>query len=286
MKSIDLFNYTKNRLEKITDESEQETLIILEDIYGLKKIDFILNKNLEISSNLDSILENTLKKREEYIPLQYIFNEQYFRSYKFYVDERVLIPRPETELLVDKVIELSNTFEQKINIIDVGIGSGAICISLALEIDNAIIYGCDISNDALEVANKNKKLFSLSNEKLILIQSDKLESFKNKKDFFDIIVSNPPYIPHDQYDNLETHVKKYEPELALKGINSDGLGFYDYFLNEGINTLKSKGYLCCEFGYKQEQGIINLLEQCKEIESFEIIKDYSDIPRIFIARKK
>lgn len=285
MIATELFNYTKNHLSNFTDESELETLIILDKLFSLKKLDIVMGKEVNTSSENLDLLEKILIKREKKIPLQYIFNEQFFRNYTFYVDERVLIPRPETELLVDKVIELSKTFDnEEISIVDVGVGSGAICISLALEISNSIVYGCDISKEALEIAKKNKNLLHVPENKLILKHSDKLEEFKNEK--FDIIVSNPPYIPHEQYNNLETHVKEYEPELALKGINSDGLGFYEYLLNEGLFYLKNKGFLCCEFGYLQEKGIINLLEKSNDLEYFQILNDYSNIPRIFIARKK
>jgi release factor glutamine methyltransferase len=217
-------------------------------------------------------------------PIQYIFNEAFFRDYSFYVDKRVLIPRPETELLVDKTIEIYNDFfkaQDITNIIDIGCGSGAISISLALEIKKSKIYSIDISSDALDVTKKNKENYKINN--LELIRGDKLEPFKNDSIKFDILVSNPPYIKYNDYINLDKNVLDYEPKMALLGENDDGTGFYKYFAENAKECLNSLGFVVFEIAYDQGLKVADILKE-NGYKNIEIIQDYAKIDRIVSAK--
>lgn len=285
MKINELYKLINSRLKKISSEADSETTLILYKLFNKAKLEFLMNKEIEPDAGELKFLENILIQREKRIPLQYIFEEQKFRSYNFYVDSRVLIPRPETELLVEKVIELANNYPSSlVKIVDVGCGSGAIAISLALEIDRAEVYAVDISEDALKVAEINKKKYNLTEPKLKLIKGDKLEIFRTEKFKFDFLVSNPPYIPKEQYLQLEDEVLIHEPEMALLGLDNDGLGFYRYFAREAKNFVNSGGYLCFEIGYGQANSITDILKAENIFDTIEIIKDYNNIERIVVAR--
>lgn len=286
----ELYKKAFDRLKLFSTEPETETKFILKKLFNIDKLSLVLNKRVE-NENSFLELDNILQKREKRIPLQYIFNEQQFRNYDLYVDERVLIPRPETELLVETVIDISRKYffgSPEINIVDVGTGSGAISISLALEIKKAKVYTTDISSDALQVAKININKLNVPDNKITLINGDKLEPFKgnniNKK--FDIIVSNPPYIPYSDYINLEKEVINNEPKIALLNETTEGLGFYEYFAYEGHKFLNSGGFMAFETGYNQAEKIAKILLSQQKFDTIEIIKDYNNISRIVTARQK
>jgi release factor glutamine methyltransferase len=285
MKVNEIYNLVKNRLEKISSEPETETLLILEKIFNISKLDLVLEREIEAGPEKMGTLENILLQREKRIPLQYIFKKQKFRNYDFFVDQRVLIPRPETEILVDKVIETAaGIAANPIRIVDIGCGSGAIAISLALEIENSVVYSVDISREALEVAAINQENLEVPANKLFLIMGDKLEVFRSVDIRFDILVSNPPYIPYTDYRQLDEEVKNNEPGLALIGKDEDGLGFYRYFAREAKNFLKPGGFLCFETGYGQASIITDILKSEGNFSHLERVKDYNNIERIVMAR--
>jgi release factor glutamine methyltransferase len=279
-----IYKQILERLNKFSTEPETEANLIINKLFNTSKLDLLLNKEIEPDTDKLSYLENILQQREQRVPLQYIFNEQKFRDYTFYVDSRVLIPRPETELLVDQVIEIAKNFPDGQKIVDIGTGSGAIAISLAIELEKAIVYSVDISEEALKVAEINKEKYNLENQKLILIHGDKLETFRSEKIKFEILVSNPPYIPKELYLNLEKEVIENEPRLALIGTDKDGLGFYRYFAREAKNFIKPGGFLCFEIGYGQARTITDILVSEEKFDKIDIIKDYNNIERIVIAR--
>ncbi|MBC7474492.1 MAG: peptide chain release factor N(5)-glutamine methyltransferase [Candidatus Sericytochromatia bacterium] len=287
MLAKDIFRLIVENLQDISTESDKEAEIIIKHIFDLNKLDIVLNKKVNYSEKSE-YLNKVLEKRKQRIPLQYIFNNQDFRSYNFYVDSRVLIPRPETELLVDKVISISNEyfFDKQINIVDIGCGSGTIALSLALEIKNAKVYTVDISNDALDVAKINQKRLNVAYNRINFVLGDKLEPFRDKKVKFDIIVSNPPYIPEIEYQNLEKEVLSYEPKQALLGQDDDGLGFYRYFASQSDYFLNKSGFICLEVGYNQAEKVKELFLNQKKFDNIEMIKDYNGIYRIVIARQK
>lgn len=261
--------------------SQNDFIFILNNLFDIDKLS-ILTGNYKQKID-DNVLYKVVTRLLNYEPIQYIFNYSYFRDYKFYVDNRVLIPRPETEILVDKVIDIyikNFSKNETINILDVGTGSGAIAISLANEIPNSKVYSVDISSDAIEVAKINLKKYNLKNLQLII--GDKFEPFKNKSIKFDILVSNPPYIKYNDYINLDKNVLHYEPKLALLNEDNKGIGFYRYFAENAHNYLNVGGYVCFEIAYHQGLDVCNVLK-ANNFKNIELIKDYSKIDRIVSA---
>ncbi|MFN8673839.1 MAG: peptide chain release factor N(5)-glutamine methyltransferase [Candidatus Sericytochromatia bacterium] len=280
MESNKLFKLVEDRLKNITPEYKIETEIILNKLFNLNKIDFIIPKNIDYKAK-EPFLDEIIIRREKREPLQYIFNEQNFMGYNFYINENVLIPRSDTEILVEKAIELIKSFneENNIKILDLGTGSGCITISLANEFENIDFFALDISEKALEVTNKNiKKLARYNN--INLIQSDKFNYFKDKNIKFNLIISNPPYIPKRDFFNLEPEVKNYEPTLALVGDENNGTYFYEYIALEAPNYLKNNSYILCEIGINQKELINNIFNKYKKVEFFN---DYNNIPRVILA---
>lgn len=281
MKANELYKNVSDFLSSITDEKSQETEIILKDLFNLNKKDFILESIIDFDNSKKLVLDAVLEKRKQRIPLQYILEKQSFRSYEFFVDNRVLIPRPETEILVDLIIEKVKEINlQKPCILDLGTGSGCIAISLAKEISDADVYALDISEQALEVAKINSDKILQKNE-IKFLNSDKLEIFKNQDIRFDIIVSNPPYIPYHDYVSLDLEVKNNEPFLALVDKDSDGLSFYRYLAEMGKNYLTTNGYIFCELGINQAKEISEIFKDFSEVKIFD---DYSGIQRHFYAK--
>ena len=195
-----------------------------------------------------------IKKLKSGIPLQHITHLQEFMKMNFYVDEDVLIPRPDTEVLVEEVIKIAEKINAK-KILDLCTGSGAIAVSLAKYIKNSEITAVDISDKALRIAKKNAIDNEVENQ-ITFIESDLLEKVRKEK--FDIIVSNPPYIKKDIIKTLNIEVQK-EPIIALDG-GYDGLDFYRKIINNGYEYLKFNGYICLEIGYDQKIDIIELIE--------------------------
>lgn len=279
MNAKKIFELISNQLKDVTDEFNIETEIILENIFNLSRSDILFSKKITNYNEKEEYLNSVINKRKNRVPIQYIFNKQYFRSYEFYVDENVLIPRAETEILVDKVIEISKSIKkEKISILDMGTGSGCIAISLAKEIKNSFVIGSDISDKALEIARLNANKVAVNN--IDFIKSDKLNFFIDKNIKFDIIVSNPPYIPKKDYLELEPEVKNNEPYLALVGDENDGTSFYRYLAEQGKQFLEDKGFIICEIGINQDKIIKEIFSNFDNLTFFN---DYNNIPRIFCA---
>ena len=203
-----------------------------------------LNKYLE---TVDKLCEN--------IPIEHITHMKEFMKMNFYVDENVLIPRQDTEVLVEEVIEIAKR-NNSIKILDLCTGSGAIAVSLAKYIEKADITAVDISNNALNIAKLNANKNGVS-DKITFVLSDMFENIAKQR--YDIIVSNPPYIKTTVCNNLDEEVKK-EPRLALDG-GKDGLDFYRKIIKQGYEYLKYNGYLCLEIGYDQKIDVIELMEE-------------------------
>ena len=219
-----------------------------------------------------------IEKLSQGIPLQHITHLQEFMKMDFYVDENVLIPRPDTEILVEEVIKLTHKFKHP-QILDLCTGSGAIGISVAKYVKNAKVYATDISEKALEVAKVNAKNIGVE-EQIEFIKSDLFQNIKNHK--FDIIVSNPPYIKNADIDYLSEEVQK-EPKLALDG-GSDGLDFYRKIAKQAIEYLKLGSYLCLEIGYDQKIDVIEIIENENKYRDTYSKKDLYGNDRIVITR--
>lgn len=268
-------NLKQNNIENSTLKAK----ILLENILNVKKEYLLIHSEEEVKQEDKIKYENCIKELIKGKPLQYITNNQEFMGLNFYVDENVLIPQPDTEILVEKAIEIAET-TQKNKILDMCTGSGCIAISLAKKINNAQITAVDISNSALNVANKNAINNNVEN-KIKFVNSD---MFNNIEEKFDIIVSNPPYIETETINKLEIEVQN-EPHLALDG-GIDGLKFYKIIANNAFEYLNENGYLLLEIGYNQQNSVTQLLQDIGKYKNIETIKDLGGNYRVVIARKE
>lgn len=217
-----------------------------------------------------------IEKLTKGIPLQHITHRQEFMKMDFFVDENVLIPRPDTEILVEEVIKIAQKYNSP-RVLDLCTGSGAIAISLKKFVPNADITAVDISEKALEIAQKNAEKLEA---KINFVKSNLFDKLDNKK--FDIIVSNPPYIRKDEIKKLSEEVQK-EPKIALDG-GEDGLDFYRIIAEQAINYLKTGSFLCFEIGYNQKNDVIKIIEDEQNYKNTYCKKDLYGNDRIIITQ--
>ena len=242
-------------------------------------------KNQEIilsNLNLDNIdiatFKKSLQKRIKRQSIAKIINNKSFWKYDFYVNNFVLDPRPETELIIEEVLNIYKNKNLKLKILDIGTGSGCIAISLAKEYKNASITAIDVSQEALEVAEKNSKIHNCNNQ----IQL-KLIDFNNINSKFDLIVSNPPYLKNDEFDNTDPEIKNFEPKLALVG-GHDGLKFYREYSNTLQNLMNKKAYFVCEIGIDQRKDCEEIFQN-SGLNLSNIVYDLQGIERILSFSK-
>lgn len=248
---------------------------------------FILNKPRQyvIVNDMEELNENEEKKYfdaifkiRKGIPLEHITHQKEFMKLNFFVDENVLIPRQDTEILVEEVIKIAKKINAK-KILDLCTGSGAIGVSLAKYLPQSEITAIDISNEALKIAKKNAINNQVENQ-ITFINSDMFTNLSDEK--FDIIVSNPPYIKRNVIETLDEEVKK-EPYIALDG-GEDGLYFYRKIIKESYQYLKYGGYLCLEIGFDQKIDVIELIENEEKYKNTYSKKDLYDNDRIVVTR--
>lgn len=244
-----------------------ESRLLFCHVINVDKIYTYTHKDEVIDSySVDKFLK-LIEKRKSGYPIQYILGKQEFMGLDFYVKEGVLIPRPDTEILVEYIIDLikSKYFKNKdiIKMVDIGTGSGAIALSLAYYLKNVHVYSVDISEIALQVAAENAKRLGLES-KVTFLKGDLFEPLDKLGlcHSIDIIVSNPPYIPTKDISELQKEVAEYEPRLALDG-GEDGLDFYRRIARECHKYLSEDGILAVEIGYDQGQAVKKLLEDAQ-----------------------
>lgn len=259
----------KNNLEK---EAIKKLLIEL-------KYQNITNLVLNYDNDIDSLLFDDAINQylESRIPIQYILGYTYFFGFRFIVNNNVLIPRPETELLVEKALKEIKKNNYK-TVLDIGTGSGAIAISLALNDKSLQVTASDISKNALNVALENKNNLNCPNVNFIL--SDLFENISNK---YDVIVSNPPYISEDEVDEIDEIVYRNEPHLALFA-KEKGVYYYKEIINNIPNYLNENGCLLFEIGYKQADLITKYCNSKYPDKKVEVYKDYNSLDRIVLIR--
>lgn len=279
--NIGLLSKSIQYLKKYNVENARlDAEYIFAHVLGVKRASLILNFNMEISEENKNLIRKYIVRRGKYRePLQYILKEWEFYGRTFKVAEGVLIPRPDTEILAEQCIILMKDFENP-KILDIGTGSGAISVTLAKELPNSEVLGLDISDEALKIAVENRELNGASNLKFL--KSDVFQHVKEKN--YDLIVSNPPYIPVEEYNELMPEVKQYEPRMALTD-GGDGYYFYRKISEESMEYLKNGGYLAFEVGYNQGETVSQLMEK----NGFRIegrIADYAGIERVIIGRKE
>ena len=234
----------------------------------------IINYDKEISKKQETIYKQYIKNLLEGEPIQYILGKQEFMGIEFAVNKDVLIPQPDTEILVEEVIKLLKQYK-KPKILDLCTGSGAIAISISEKVSEAQIYASDISEKALAIARINDR-----SKKIKFILSD---LFNNIEDKFDIIVSNPPYIKTHEIEKLSKEVQN-EPILALDG-GLDGLEFYRKIIGQASKYIKKNGYLCLEIGEEQKKQVKDIINNEKKYADIKEYKDLNKNDRVIICKK-
>lgn len=267
----------------------KEAELLFSELFGCDRASLYLNKGLRLGREKSSFVSAVLKRRSLGEPLQYILGKSEFMGLEFKVGPDVLIPRPETEILVEKTVSLlSGLPVSPSRILDLGAGSGNIAISLAQFFPQAKIDAVDVSEEALEVARANAVLNKV---KVNFMQSDLFSVFNTIPGTqypihrpYDVIVSNPPYIKSDEIDKLQIEVRR-EPRIALDG-GKDGLDFYRRIINDAARYLRKQGLLVLEIGYKQLTGVKNIFQKSARFEIIEAVKDYNNIDRVIAAKKR
>lgn len=277
VKISDAIAVSQEILKESISDCRSEAQKLLSYVLKKDKLYLATHKHEEISLEYIDELKKISSDRAKGKPFAYITGTKEFMSLEFEVNENVLVPRPETEELVDVVIEMFKNGAPKI--LDLCTGSGAICLSLAHYLNNSICTGVDISFEALETAKKNAKRLELEN-RCSFKQMDVL----NPKDFngnFDVVVSNPPYIESSVIKTLDSTVKNYEPLVALDG-GCDGLMFYRKIVDDISFYLKNGGMLFFEIGYNQGEAVKEIMSQ--KLSEVRIIKDISGHDRIALGK--
>ncbi len=275
-----------------------DSQLLLCHVINVDKIYTYTHKDEIIDSLFVDKFLKLIDKRKSGYPIQYMLGKQEFMGLDFFVKEGVLIPRPDTEILVEYIIELvkGKCFKSKehIKIVDIGTGSGTITLSLAHYIENAHIYSIDVSDIALQVAAENSKRLGLES-KVTFLKGDLFKPLDglNIQGSIDIIVSNPPYIPTKDIAELQKEVAEYEPKLALDG-GEDGLDFYRRIVSDSGKYLSDNGVLALEIGYDQGPAVKKLLEDKGTLtkknipqnhpQCIEIIKDLAGHDRVVVLK--
>ncbi len=257
----------------MNDESRLEQEYLVCEALGIDRSELLSHPELMNKNNAK--LQEFMSRKNSNEPLAYIVGYQPFMGMKIIVDKNVLIPRPETELLVEQTAHYALLITHP-TILDIGTGSGAIAVALARLLPTAMITAIDISESALTIAKKNA---SNQKVKIDFLQGDLFSSVKNRK--FDIVVSNPPYIPTEEVENLDPNVKDFEPRLALDG-GDDGLDIIRAIIVDAKDYLNPEGILIFEIGINQSEEVVKLLDK-SNYSNIEIRKDYASIPRIVVA---
>lgn len=284
---IQLLNETQKYFEKKGIESARlDAEILLAFALNKERINLYVDFQSPVNANELIIFREMVKRRANREPVAYITGCKEFWSVNLKVTPDVLIPRPETELIVEHTLKIINENYQedyKIFAADIGTGSGAISISLAKEYPNIIICSVDISINALSVAKENIVLNGLE-DKNLPVCADGFSAFKETEKF-DIILSNPPYVVKDNIAGLQPEISEYEPHLALDG-GDDGLDFYRNNILYFHSFLKPGGFILLETGDDQADLVSGLLIDSNEFERVNVIKDYSGRDRVITGRKK
>ncbi len=255
---------------------------MLTSLLSCKRTD-LYTKDITFNNGKFNQLLTMLKRRENGEPLQYILGEAEFMGLDFKVDKRVLIPRPETEIITEKAIELSKNNSIS-KILDLCTGCGNIAVSLVCSLPNVEVFASDISVSALSLAKKNALRHKMQ-KKIKFVQSDLFKAFtKRNSPKFDFIVSNPPYVRNEEIDTLQKEVRR-EPRIALDA-GVDGLDFYRRIINNAALVLKKDGFVLLEIGFGQVQHIKKIVLSSKRFILQEIIKDYRNIDRGILLKLK
>ena len=256
-----------------------EAEALMRHVLGLDRAGFFMSLEQRLAAGQTEEVDGLVRRRLEGIPLAYILGHREFYGLELAVDRRVLVPRQETELLVDKVLEFVSARgpEDRIRIADVGTGSGAVGVSVAVHVPQATVYATDISGEALHVANSNRRRHGVE-DRVHLVQSDLLEGLVGK---FDVIVSNPPYIRSREISGLAAELER-EPPRALDG-GADGLAVTGRLLRQASTRLRPRGLVLVEIGEDQLEPALALAEQALPGAEVSYTRDLIGLPRVVSA---
>lgn len=269
-----------------------ETELLFTQVLNCDRASLCLNRDLVLDREKSARISSCLKRRVFGEPIQYILARTEFMGLEFRVTPDVLIPRPETEILVEAAMKFSSSVIRHpsfVNILDLGTGSGCIAVSLAKYLSDVKITATDTSQKALEIAKFNACKHNVA-DKIDFVLSDLFTNYQlpalpagRPITNYDVIISNPPYIPTALISTLQPEVQ-YEPRIALDG-GPDGLEFYRRLSREAGIYLKKEGFLILETGFNQMQAVKNILQNEAKFEIIEIVRDYNNIERVVVARK-
>ncbi|MBS5652877.1 MAG: peptide chain release factor N(5)-glutamine methyltransferase [Eubacterium sp.] len=273
----DIINKAQNTLEAAgIADSQVDSWLLAEFVFGITRAKYYANMQMTVDGKSAEKYNELVNQRAGHIPLQHLVGTQEFMGLTFKVNENVLIPRQDTELLVENVADCLGNGER--TVLDMCTGSGCIAVSIDRLSKDSKVTAVDISEKALEVAQENNRF---NNANVTFIQSD---LFTNVTGRYDIIVSNPPYIRTDEIPKLMEEVKSHEPVMALDGME-DGLYFYKKICNEASDYLNDNGKIFFEIGYDQGDDVSEILRQNRFC-NIEVLKDLSGNDRVVIARKE
>ena len=269
---------TKNLKENNVTEAKIKAKLLLCHLLQVDKVYLAIHLEDELDKKIVQKYEKGIQKIAQGKPIQYITKQQEFMGLNIKVNENVLIPQPDTEILVEEAIKIVKASKkEQPTVLDLCTGSGAIAIAIAKN-TTAKVWGIDISQEALNIAKENAKQ---NNAKINYINSDMFKNIPNNLQF-DVIASNPPYIPSNDIESLDKEVQ-CEPIIALDG-GKDGLAFYKIIAEEAYKYLKAEGWLLLEIGYNQKEPVIELFQ--KQYQNITCIKDLAGNNRVIKMRKK
>ena len=279
MNILELINYGSSKLKIESIPSHKlDSEILLSKVLGINREQVLINLDQKIKTENIIKFNKLIKRRSSKEPVAYLLQEKEFWSKKFEINRHTLIPRPETELLVEQLVHIFKS--KSINILDIGTGSGCILISLLSELKNSFGHGLEVSKNAVLTAQNNANIHGLRNK--IKLHTRSFTKFYGKK--FDLIVSNPPYIEKFLMKNLKDDIKKFEPKIALEG-GIDGLDVIKKVIYKAKEILKINGVLALEIGNKQHLKVSKILTK-NNFRITKYIKDYKENIRCIISTLK
>jgi len=274
-----LLNQASKTLKQLSNTSSKlDSEILLSKIIKKNRKYLILNSNEELKKKNIKSFDYLVKRRKKGEPIAYLINRKEFWKQNFYINQNVLIPRPDTELLVEETLKLFNV-NSKLNMLDIGTGSGCILLSILNERRNFFGIGIDISKKAINVARFNAKMHQLSNR--VKFYNSDVDKFLIGK--YDLILSNPPYIKRQDLKYLEIDIRGFEPKLALDG-GKDGFSKITKAISKTASLLKRNGRFILEIGFGQKNRILNILKKNNFFIN-KVLKDYGKNDRCIISTK-
>lgn len=285
MKALQLYQLGAKRLQQADiEDAELESALLVGHLLQLSRAQVFLDES-EVSDGIVQRFEQALNRRLNREPLAYILGEQEFWSLPFYVNSNVLIPRPETELLLETALQAlrgESRDPTSVRVLDMGTGSGVIAIVLALELPDALVSTLDISLAAQLVARKNAERHGVLS-RIAFITSDWLAAIR-RQPLFDLVVTNPPYVARESFAALQPEVSRFEPRLALDG-GRNGVDVMCRFAGDLAVVLRPGGHFLMEIGADQSHFVTDLFSSFSEFTGLTVYEDYAGLPRIFHARR-